>query len=359
MNIFGKKKINAFGLDISDTSIKILQLKHDGKATVLQAFADVPLSDKVISNNVITSSDRLAQNIMKAVTAAKHVDTKYVVCSIPETKSFVRTLEIPKIPEDEIDGAIPYELEQDIPISIDQVYMDWQLIHEMPQTLKLLVTATPKEYVDALLSSLRSIKLRPLGFELESQATARALVGPSDMDKSVLIADLSTLETSFIVVTQGIIEYTSSIAVAGKAFTESISRNGGIGFDEAEKLKRDSGLTLDAQGKTRQAILPVLDNILDEIKNVIRFFEEHSNRKNKIDTILFCGGSAKLPGLVEYASKQLMSAPESMIKKVRLGNPWVNIPSINSNGLMPEQDSLGFVTATGLALRGFNHDENN
>src|SRR5687768_4481029 len=116
MPIFGKRKIKAFGLDISDSSIKVAELNlHRGRLHSA-VFADVPLLDKTIANHLIINEERLAGNILKAIKTAKNINTKYVVCSVPEAKSFVRIIHIPHMQQSEIEGAIPYELEQDIPI---------------------------------------------------------------------------------------------------------------------------------------------------------------------------------------------------------------------------------------------------
>src|SRR3989344_8860382 len=120
------KRIKAFGLDISDGSIKAVQLTSNRGQIVPLAFGEIDLNSKVINNHNIVDENRLAEYIRRAILSAGKIDTQYAVCSILEAKSFVRTLTIPKMPEDEINGAIPYELEQDIPIAIDQVYMDWQ-----------------------------------------------------------------------------------------------------------------------------------------------------------------------------------------------------------------------------------------
>ncbi len=357
--IFGNKKINAFGLDISDVSIKVLQLKRSNKQTGLHAYGTVPLVEGIINNHMIVEEKKLADNILRAISSAKRIDTKYVVCSIPEAKSFVRTLEIPRMSEGEIHTAVQYELEQDIPIPVDQVYLDWQIINEQKQTMKVLVTATPKVYVDSLVSALHSIKLRPLGLELESQATARALISPVDATKPILIIDLSTSQTSFIIVRNGIIEYTSSIPVAGRAFTESISRDLGVQTAKAEELKFATGLgEANGSNPARQAMLPILNNIVDEIRNVMRFYEDHANPKQAIDDIFLCGGSAKLIGIIDYITAQLHQEKDVGPKRIILGNPWINVEAMAKKPVGIQVDALGYVTAIGLALRGCVYEDN-
>lgn len=355
LSLFGNKKIQAFGLDISDISIKVMQLKQRDKSFLPSAFIDFALPPKLISNHLITSEDKLAENIGYALSKAGKLDTKYVVASVPEAKSFVRLIEIAKLPESEIEGAIPWELEQDIPVPIDQVYLDWQIISEADNKLNILVAATPKDYVESLIDTLKLAKLRPVALELESQATARCLIGPEDAKQSVLILDISTIQTSFVIAENGVLEYTSSIPIGGNAFTESIARNLGVPAPEAEKLKRELGLLAETKrGNIRQSILPILDNIVDEIKNVVRFHEEHEPQHKPIAKVILCGGSSKLLGIADYISARLNLGSSAPLGRVTLGNPWVNlgISDLDKEISISKEQALGYSTAIGLALRG-------
>ncbi|MBX4191386.1 MAG: type IV pilus assembly protein PilM [Candidatus Doudnabacteria bacterium] len=360
MSIFGNKNSTAFGLDISDSSIKVAELKISHGRLHSAVFADVPLLDKTISNHLIINEERLAGNILKALQTAKNIKTKYVICSVPEAKSFVRILHIPSMSSSEIETAIPYELEQDIPIPIDQVYLDWQILKETPSGLELLVTASSKDYIDSLVSSLHSVKLKPIAMEIGSQATARALVGAEFVQKSVLIVDIGAQQTSFIIVDQNIPLYTSSVPIAGNAFTESVARTMNIPVHEAEKIKVSRGLTSQGEKEEgiRQAILPILDNVIDEVKNVIRFFEEHSDQHHLIDTILLCGGSSRVPGFIEYISTRINLGSVKNPLKVLQGDPWSTIMPNFTNRPLPlnHEEALGYATAIGLAIRGNNNE---
>jgi type IV pilus assembly protein PilM len=355
ISLFGNKKVHAFGLDISDLSIKVMQLRRREKSLIPSVFTDYPLSSKIISNHLIVSEDKLAENIGYALDKAGKMDTSYVVASLPEAKSFVRQIQIAKLPESEIEGAIPWELEQDIPVPIDQVYLDWQIVSEASDKLNILVAATPKDYVESIIDTLKMAKLKPVALELESQATARCLVGPDDAKGAVLVLDIATMQTSFVIVEEGILEYTSSIPVAGNAFTESIARNLGVPAAEAEKLKRELGLLAETKrGNIRQSILPILDNIVDEIKNVVRFHEEHETKHKAISKVILSGGSSRLLGMADYISARLNLGASQPLGRVVLGNPWVNlnISNLDSEVPMTREQALSYATAIGLALRG-------
>jgi len=345
------------GLDISDTAVKVMLVERVGENLIPKAYAETPLSDAVINNHLIVNPQRLAELIRRTVDKAK-IKTPYVVCSLPEAKSFVRVVTLPKMAEQEIDDAIPYELEADIPIPVDQVYLDWYILRELPDKLELLVTATPKDYIDSLLEALHLANLRPLAMELESQATARALTDELTLQKTVLIVDLATKQASFIIVDKGVIEYTSSIPLAGNALTESIAASMGVGKSDAEQMKRRLGLlSSENNNAVRSAILPILDQIIDEIKNVVRFFEEHNADHRAIGQIILCGGTAHLLGVSDYVSTRINLGSSKSEIRVVLGSPFVKLtlPDTDELGLKKEQQ-LALTTVLGLALRDIDYE---
>lgn len=354
LNLFKGNKITAFGLDVSETSIKVMQLSLGSKGYYPSAFAEVFLAPKLFINHMIANEQRLAENIERAMQKAGKIDSNYVVVSVPETKSFVRTIRLPTMPEAEIPGALPWELEQDIPVPVDQVYLDWQKIKEVGDKIEILVTAAPKDYIDSLIETLAIANLKPVALELESQATARALIGPDDLNKAVLILDISAAQTSFIIVDHGFMEYTSSIPVAGNAFTEGIARALGVNSTEAEKMKKELGLTTESsKSDLRKAILPILDNIVDEIKNVIHFHQEHALDHSLIDKVILSGSSAKLIGIEEYISARLNLGAKKPIGRVVLGNTWTNFGAGMEREIkIKPMDALTYTTVAGLALRG-------
>lgn len=134
MGFFNKKIISFedkfFALDLSDLSIKIIQLEKDGKIDKIRSYSylDIPEGNmddgKIINKEVIADAVRAA--IKKAI--PKKINTKKVICSLPESKAFLRIISIPKVREDEAHEAIKWEMEANIPLSVDQVYFDWQFL---------------------------------------------------------------------------------------------------------------------------------------------------------------------------------------------------------------------------------------
>jgi len=364
---FGGKKKNALGLDISDVSLKLFEFEKNQSNFRVQAYSDEIIPKELISADSIKDPKGLTRLIKKAISMPKFgkVTTPYVVASIPETKCFVRVIQMPAVSMDEAKEAIPWEAEAYIPMPIGQVYLDWVVLpsHSVPGALgqqdkmTVLITAAPKDYVDDFTRILKEAQLQPIALEIESQATARSLV--SRLEETVLILDINTLRTSFIVYDEDTLQFTSSIPIAGNVFTESVAKALGINSDEAEKIKRKNGLDESKDnGAVKRALSPVFNNLVSEVKNIIRFYEEHSTATSKVSRILLSGGSSKLKHLPSFLAEKLAqdTGGDHPLRslpgiKVELGNPWVKVLKKRQVPPLSREDSLSYATAIGLALR--------
>ena len=179
------------------------------------------------------------------------------------------------------------------------------------------------------------------------------------MDETILIADIDTLRTSLIIFDKGILQFTSSVPIAGNLFTEELAKALSLDMDAAEKLKRQNGLEdMENKGAVRKALIPVLNHLVDEMINTIRFYEEHSASGGKISRLLLSGGSSKLKHLPSFLHENLThrAKNEHSLRslpglKVELGNPWGKILGQGQVPPLSREDSLSYATAIGLALR--------
>jgi type IV pilus assembly protein PilM len=123
---FFQKSRPAFGLDISGDSFKFVQLEHRGKGLAVKSFAEVAMPKSSVINDLVTDTKTFNYLVKQALDKPKfgQINTDYVIASLPESKSFVRVIQIPRMSESEADNAVPFEAESFIPMPIDQVYLD-------------------------------------------------------------------------------------------------------------------------------------------------------------------------------------------------------------------------------------------
>lgn len=362
-------KPKAFGLDISDFSLKIVSLEKKKRILKLENFFQKELTPGIVEEGEIKDEEKLAQ-ILREVIKKANIKTKYVIASLPERKVFLEIIQMPKLTEEELKSAIIYEIENYIPLPVEKIYLDYQVvppIYESLEKLEVLIVAFPKEIVDSYFRTLKSADLFPLAFESESLAIARSLVRDEITDSPILLIDLGATKTTFIIFSGYSVRFSFSSPLASKVFTEAISKNLKISFTEAERLKIKCGLEekitlkiknherilISERGEIFEALIPPLVDLTQQIKKCIDYYQTHisnhslSFTQKKISKILLCGGGANLKGLCEFLSLELKTP-------VFLGNPWVNIfPEFKEKERdLPLDESLKYTTALGLALRG-------
>lgn len=348
-------KPKAFGIDISDLSLKIVKLKNRGKFFNLVSFGETVIKPGIIEQGEVKNKKVLIENIRRAVKKVngEKIKTQYVIVSLPEEKAFLQVIHLPFMTAQEAKKAVYFEAENYIPLPINEVYLDSQIISYDAKTNKLniLIVALPKTIVDPYVSSLRGAGLKPLAFEIESMSISRALVNESEAHKPLILIDLGENRTGFSIFCEHSLRFTTTHQdICAKKFTEAIAESLKISFKEAETLKLKKGIINNRNNKKISDILmPSLIELVNLIKKYISYCETRYNQK--IDKVLLCGGGANLKGLVDFLGQQLKTS-------VELGNPWINIVSSKSkeHNLLSHEESLRYTTAIGLALRGEDHD---
>jgi type IV pilus assembly protein PilM len=349
-------KPEAFGLDISDLSLKIVKLKKKKEFFSLASFGEAEIKPGIIEGGEIKNVEALSKIIKDSVSKVKgeKIKTKYVVCSLPEEKAFLQIIQMPMMKEEELEKAVYFEAENYIPLPIEEVYLDYQIVKPYINHLDhfdVLISAMPKKVVEPYVLALKKAGLIPQVLEIESQAIARALVKNFVSPTPLLLIDLGATRTSFIIFSGYSLRFTSSISVSSQKFTDLIAKNLKIDLNEAEKIKIKSGLNKE----NLEILSPILKNLIKEIKICLFYYHTHIHHEHlpldskEIEKIYLCGGGANLKGLTNFLSQELKTP-------VELGNPWINIlpEPLKEIPELSYEKSLAFTTALGLALRGIN-----
>ncbi len=351
MSIFNKKFIDPtppyFGLDISELSIKVLQMAHKGKFDSVYAFASEKLTAGLIENGEVKNVDAVVDAI-KRVRKKAGISTKNVICSLPESKAFLRIVTIPQMKNEEVAEAIKWEIEAAIPLSIDQVYYDWQVLDKRltkdKRQIDVIIVAVSKEFINSFIYVLKKAGLTTYGFEIESVAQANSLLRDNEKGVTTMIIDIGDKSTSFVVTVDNIPVFTSSIPLSAEIMTKAIEQTFGITYEEAEEIKKIYGIgSVLKNDHVFQATKSVVENFVTEAQKSIDFYSNNLSYSGGIDRIIMCGGGARMKGIVPYLSRRLGY-------NIELGNPWVNV---NFKGVPPidRDKSVQYATVIGLAIK--------
>lgn len=348
----------SFGLDISDKFLRIIKLTKKGDNLALESFGKTKIPTGIVEEGEIMKPKKLAAVIKQALKKVngKRIKTKYVTLSLPEEKSFLDVLKIPILGKKEIEETIKFEIENYIPLGIEQVYYDFERIEKKDNQKKyqeVLIAAAPKKIVDPYLETLKEAGLRPLALEIECLSTVRVLIKKDAKVDPLLIIDIGESKTSFIIFSEKSLRLTSTIPISSQTLTMAISKNLKIKLDKAEDLKLKEGLI--GKKNVFEAMIPCLADLTEQIKSHLAYYRSHSTKEKgskgskRLEKILICGSGANLKGLVNFLSSNLKI-------EVEIGNPWVNILEEDGVKEVPKlsfKKSLGYTAALGLALKEY------
>ena len=350
------QKLDTFGLDISDLSLKIAKLEKKKGRIKLVSFGSLSLPSLIIKKGEIKDKKILAEKIKELLenSQGEKLKTTKVICSLPKEKSFLNVIRFPKIKVKEIKQTIEYEIKNHISLPIEQIYFDFEIIKPVLNNQKfteVLIAISPKTIVDSYIDTLKMANLEPQILEIECQSIARTLIKGGKTINSILLIDFGETRTTFIIFCGRNIRFTSTIPISSKKLTQSISKNLKISAKKAEQLK--IGYGLEGKKEISKAIIPTLTVLSEQIKTLLEYWKSHKKRAETlyeggaVEKILICGEGARLKGLTNFLTEQLKIP-------VQLGNPWVNIIKtlVGETPYLNFEKSLGYTTALGLALRG-------
>jgi len=352
-NLLGKKP-QGFGLEIEDQSIKAFMFGKKRKKLKVLSCGMKSMKKGIVQNGQVLDASALASEIRELLETTKPypIKSRMVVFSIPENKSFIRTITIPKLEKKEAGEAIKWETEANIPISVDKAYLDWQIIEEQGKNQEVLVVAVPKEVIEKYSEAVKLAGLEILAIETDIIATIRSLTREKNvLEKPVAIADLGRNVVGLAISKNQVPYFTSSLPIGGDTFTDALQKGLGVGYKKAEELKLKYGL-----GKMREDDMlykiynPIIENLISEIEKSISFYEDSINPKEKVEKLILSGGGSLLRGLVNYLSLR-------MKKEVFVGDAIQGLGLYEKTPEETRKNLAPFATAIGLAERAVNFDD--
>ncbi len=347
----------AFGLDFNNSRLRILQLEGTKKEDHIRAWNEIKIPEGVIDNYKIKDEAKFKDAVLEGMRTAKgKLKGRKVALSISENKMFTRVVSLPLMEEWKAKEAVKWETESNIPIAVEDVYFDWQIIKRGKRKMDVLVMATPKKIVDNYLKVFEDCGIEVVACEAESAAIGRSILGKKERNKNILSIDIGLSLTSFIIYKKGIPVFTSSSSVSGEMMTDAVAKNMNYTYKKAENYKIKVGLGTGK--KEKEKMLPIFEPILNlltqEIEKTILFFEENlADKDKKIERIVITGGASNLKGIKDYLT---VSTGKVVINSI----PLINLKlSRQEEEKIPRELLQNFSNVLGLAIRGKNYEDYN
>lgn len=351
-SLFRRKRKPILGLDVSTTSIKLLELSESNGRYRIESYAVVPLPANAVMENTIKDVEAVSEGLAKVASKAK---TKIQDSAIAVAGSSVITkvIDMPaNLSEDQMEEEINEDAESYIPFPIEDVSLDFEVLGPLadnPERVEVLLVACRREEVDTRVEAIELASLKAKIVDTEAFAMERAFqliesqLDGHDDNTTVAIMDIGASVTTLSVLKGGTTIYTRENLFGGKQLTEEIQRRYGLSVEEAGIAKKQGGLPEDYQ---TEVLEPFLDAVVQQILRSLQFFFS-SSQHNEVDYVVLAGGVASMPGLTELIEERLGTP-------CVVANPFAEM-SVSSkvNAMALSNDAPALMIACGLAMRGF------
>ena len=348
----GNKSVTTkLGIDISSTTVKVLELSRSGSRYKVEAYAVEPLPSNVVVEKNITDVEAVGEAINKAVTRSKS-SVKNAAVAVAGSAVITKVIEMDAgLSDDEMESQIKVEADQYIPYPLDEVSIDFEVqgeVDNMPERAEVLLAACRNENVELRSDVLDYAGLTAKVVDVEAYAMERAFgllaghIAGGD-EQTVAVVDIGSTMTTLSVLHDGRTIYTREQLFGGKQLTEEIQRRYGLSFEEAGLAKKQGGLPDDYEPEVLE---PFKEAVAQQVSRSLQFFFS-SSQYNDVDHIVLAGGTASIPGLIDVVRDKIGTP-------ISLANPFVDMAIASRvNASVLGNDAPSLMIACGLAMRSF------
>ena len=339
-----------FGLDVGTSSVRVVQLgRRNGLdpsgGYVLKHFGYAQVDAQTALADSETGRKKLGEIILNAI-GQSGIRTKNVAIGLPSSKTFTTVIDVPNQSQSELEKTIKYQIDQYIPMSIEDAKIDWVFLGQSPKDAEkqeVLLSSTAIEYSEEKLEFIESLGLNVIASEPDQIAMTRSLNIP-DVQTANFIVDLGEQTTDLAIVYDGAPRLVRSLPMGLNTMVKAAVQNLGVKDDQARQFIIKFGLAPDKlEGRIYHSIENVLDSFASELAKSIKFFQtKYPNVP--ISRIIASGYASIIPMMNNYiANKTNMTTT--------IGSPWSNVLLTQQQQQDLAPMGSEFAVAVGLAQR--------
>ena len=347
---FGTAKTSqVLGIDISSTTVKLLELSQSGDRYRVESYAVAPLPPEAVVEKNVNQVETVGGLIRELVSRSK-TRAQHAVAAVAGSAVIIKTIPMPAgLSEEDLEAQLTVEADQYIPYPLEEVALDFEELGPVAgrdDQVNVLLAACRQETIEYRVDAIEVAGLTPAIMDVEVFAMERALAllktqMPMANPETIAMVDIGASMTTLSVYAGGESVYTREQLFGGKQLTDEIMNRYDLSFEEAGRAKKQGGLPEDYESEVLE---PFREAVVQQVSRSLQFFFS-SSEYTELDCIVLCGGVAAIAGLAEIIEERL-STPSIV------ANPFADM-SVGSrvNAQALAKDAPAMMVACGLAMR--------
>ena len=326
------------GLDIGTSGVRAAELSFGKRGVTLEKFGQVALPPGVVHDGEVVDAAALA-DALRQLWSHTRLSHKRVALGIANQRVVVRQVELPWLPERELRASLPFQVQDYLPMPVDQAVLDFHPIEEVaepgsPRALRGLLVAAVREVVLANVNAVQRAGLRVTGVDLTSFAVLRAMSGWSAADAdTVALVDIGAKVTNIVVHRAGVPLFVRILLLGGQDVTDAVAEAVDLDATAAEVLKqlpRSGGYSDDQLAAAARAVDDGASVFVDEVRSSLDYFAS-SSAGGRLQRLVVTGGGSRLQGLAERleAATRLPVVSGDPLRSLSLGHTGLSDEQID------------------------------
>ena len=249
--LFGKKSQPLLGLDITTSSVKLIELVAERQTLRVESYSAEPTPPSSVNEKAIVDAKAVGEAIRRAVKRAGAKATD-VAIAISGDAAITKVIQMPSsLSERDLEGQVEIQADQYIPFPMEEVSFDYEIVgpnENDPELMDVLLVATRTDNVEQRQAAVNAAGLAAQIVDVEAFALENACallshqIPDGGMGQSVAIVDIGASSTTFSVLQDLKVIYTRDFAFGGQQLTEEIMRTYGLSMEDAGRAKKQGGL---------------------------------------------------------------------------------------------------------------------
>ena len=288
-------------IDAGSYSIKLAKAERSLGEFQLTEFYEIPLT----SSEVLTREQATTALLTRFFEEHPiYYDT--ALASLSGLQSSFRMLEFPFTQAKKIESALEFELENYVPLPIEDLLTDYVIVDKTENISKVLAVYTPKAEFVKFLNMLSHANCDPRYVGIESLDLANLYhSGLLPPEGNYVILDLGHSKTNLVLMQGPHLRAVRTLSFGGKALTQAIAKAFQIEMPQAEEMKVKQGQVsaFEKTDRLSELLQKTIDEFLIQIRQTLFAFYEKGEKT--IEAVYLCGGGSRLSGLDQYISTRL------------------------------------------------------
>ena len=276
MFLIPRKHRQVLGLDITSSSIKLIELSLSGGNYMVESYAAEATPQNAMNEKAIVDADAVGEAIARAMRRAGS-NLREVAVAIAGDAAITKVIQMPRnLSDADLEAQVEMQADQYIPFPMDEVAYDFEVLgtsEKDADSQDVLLVASRSENVEQRRAAVNAAGLNARIVDVEAFALENACklmthqMPDGGIDRSVAVVDFGASTTTFSVLRNLKVIYTRDFAFGGQQLTEEIMRTYGLSLEEAGRAKKEGGLPANYQ---TDVLDPFIDDMTQQISRSLQ-----------------------------------------------------------------------------------------